>query len=85
MRHLVLIDTVGMSQRDRRLTDQVALLAGGGSRVQRILLLSAVSQANVLEDVARAYRGAELAGCILTKVDEALMLGSALDVLSATV
>jgi flagellar biosynthesis protein FlhF len=81
MRHLVLIDTVGMSQRDRRLADQVALLAGGGSRVRRILLLSAVSQANVLEDVARAYRGAELAGCILTKVDEALALGGALDVL----
>jgi flagellar biosynthesis protein FlhF len=80
-RHLVLIDTVGMSQRDRRLADQVALLAGGGSRVRRILLLSAVSQPNVLDDVARAYRGAELAGCILTKVDEALMLGGALDVL----
>lgn len=79
-RHLVLIDTVGMSQRDRRLADQVALLAGGGSRVRRILLLSAVAQASVLEDVARAYRGAELAGCILTKVDEALMLGSVLDV-----
>ena len=81
MRHLVLIDTVGMSQRDRRLADQVALLAGGGSRVRRVLLLSAVAQASVLEDVARAYGGAELAGCILTKVDEALMLGSALDVL----
>jgi flagellar biosynthesis protein FlhF len=35
----------------------------------------------VLEDVARAYSGAELAGCILTKVDEALTLGAALDVL----
>jgi len=81
MRHLVLIDTVGMSQRDRRLADQVALLAGGGSRVRRVLLLPAVAQASVLEDVARAYSGPELAGCILTKVDEALMLGSALDVL----
>ncbi len=81
MRHLVLIDTVGMSQRDRRLADQVALLAGGSSRVRRILLLSAVAQASVLEDVARAYSGAELAGCILTKVDEAITLGAALDVL----
>ena len=70
-----------MSQRDRRLADQIALLVGGGSRVRRILLLSAVSQASVLEDVARAYRGAELAGCILTKVDEAIVLGAALDVL----
>ena len=53
-RHLVLIDTVGMSQRDQRITDQIALLAGNGKRVKRLLLLSAVAQANVLEDVVRA-------------------------------
>jgi len=81
-RHLVLIDTVGMSQRDRRLADQVALLSGATRRVHRVLLLSAVSQANVLEDVVRAYRGDDLAGCILTKVDEALTLGAALDALA---
>ena len=80
-RHLVLIDTVGMSQRDRRLADQIALLAGAGRRVRRLLLLAAVAQANVLEDVVRAYRGDDLAGCILTKVDETLTLGGALDVL----
>lgn len=80
-RHLVLIDTVGMSQRDRRLADQVALLSGATRRVQRVVLLSAVSHLNVLEDVVRAYRGADLAGCILTKIDEALNLGTALDAL----
>lgn len=81
-RHLVLIDTVGMSQRDRRLAEQVALLSGSTRRVRRLLLLSAVSQANVLEDVVRAYRGEDLAGCILTKVDEALTLGAPLDALA---
>lgn len=80
-RHLVLIDTVGMSQRDRRLADQVALLTGGARQARRILLLAATAQFNVLEDVARAYAGEGLAGCILTKVDEALTLGGALDVL----
>ena len=78
-RHLVLIDTVGMSQRDRRLADQVALLSGSTRRVQRVLLVSAVSHLNVIEDVVRAYRGPDLAGCILTKIDEALALGTALD------
>ena len=77
----MLIDTVGMSQRDRRITEQIALLAGNGERVKRLLLLSAVAQANVLEDVVKAYRGEGLAGCILTKVDETLTLGGALDVL----
>jgi flagellar biosynthesis protein FlhF len=80
-RHLVLIDTVGMSQRDRRLADQVALLSGSDRRVRRVLLLSAVSHANVLEDVVRAYRDDNLAGCILTKIDEALTLGGPLDAL----
>jgi flagellar biosynthesis protein FlhF len=80
-RHLVLIDTVGMSQRDRRLADQVALLSRSERRVRRVLLLSAVSHANVLEDVVRAYRDDDLAGCILTKIDEALTLGGPLDAL----
>jgi len=80
-RHLVLIDTVGMSQRDQRLSEQIAMLAGGGKPVQRVLLLSAVAQANVLEDVVKAYSRSGLAGCILTKTDETLTLGGALDVL----
>jgi flagellar biosynthesis protein FlhF len=70
-----------MSQRDQRLTEQIAMLAGSRKAVSRLLLLSAVSQANVLEDVVRAYRGNGLSGCILTKTDESLTLGGALDVL----
>ncbi len=80
-RHLVLIDTVGMSQRDQRVSEQIAMLAGGGRPVQRLLLLSAVSQGNVLEDVVKAYSARALSGCILTKTDETLTLGGALDVL----
>jgi flagellar biosynthesis protein FlhF len=80
-RRLVLIDTIGMSQRDQRLAEQVALLAGAGRPVHRVLLLPAVAQPSVLDDVVRAYRGAALAGCILTKVDEAPSLGGALDAL----
>lgn len=80
-RRLVLIDTVGMNQRDRRVAQQVAMLTGHGKPVGRILLLSAVAQGEALEDVVRCYRGDGLAGCILTKVDEALSLGGAIDVI----
>jgi flagellar biosynthesis protein FlhF len=79
-RHLTLIDTVGMSQRDRRLAEQAALLSGEGRAVQRVLLLSAASSGSTLEDVATRYGGAGLDGCILTKIDEAVSLGGALDV-----
>lgn len=79
--HLVLIDTVGMSQRDRRIADQIEFLCGRGSRVQRQLLLPATAQGVTLDDIVRAYRGAGMDGCILTKVDESVSLATAIDCL----
>ncbi len=79
-KHTVLIDTVGMSQRDNMVAEQVAMLAGAGTPVKRLLCLSATSNGDTLNEVVRAYRGNGLAGCILTKLDEATTLGSALDV-----
>jgi flagellar biosynthesis protein FlhF len=81
-KHAVLIDTVGMSQRDKLVTDQLAMLCGAGAKVNRLLLLPACSSADVLDESVRAYRGKEgLAGVILTKTDEAVTMGGALDVI----
>lgn len=80
-KHLILIDTVGMSQRDRRLSEQVALLSGGGRSIKRLLLLSANGQGSTLEDVVRSYQTEDMDGCILTKIDEAISIGPALDVI----
>lgn len=77
-KHMVLVDTMGMSQRDRLVTEQIGMLADCG--VQRLLLLSATSRGDTMDDVVRAYNGPDLAGCILTKVDEAASLAPALDV-----
>ncbi|HEY6896968.1 MAG TPA: flagellar biosynthesis protein FlhF [Rhodocyclaceae bacterium] len=77
-KHMVLIDTVGMSQRDRMVADQAAMLAGAGS-VQRLLLLNATCRGDTLDDVIRAYAGEDLAGCLLTKVDETASLAPAID------
>jgi flagellar biosynthesis protein FlhF len=79
-RHLVLIDTVGMSQRDKRVAEQVSLLCGEERAVRRLLLLGAPNQGVTLEEVARAYSGPGLIGCVLTKIDEALTYGPVLDV-----
>ena len=79
-KHLVLIDTVGMSQRDKRVAEQVALLCGESRGVKRLLLLGAPAQGMTLEEVVRAYSGPGLIGCILTKIDEALSFGPCLDV-----
>jgi flagellar biosynthesis protein FlhF len=78
-RHLILIDTVGISQRDRALADQAAVLAGC-PEVKRLLLVQSTANARTLEQVAIAYRKGGLDGCILTKTDEAASIAPALDV-----
>src|SRR5471030_1005377 len=82
-KHIVLIDTIGMSQRDRTVSEQVAMLCGAGHPVQRLLLLNATSHGDTLNEVVQAYQSTPdqppLAGCILTKLDEATNLGGVLD------
>jgi flagellar biosynthesis protein FlhF len=79
-KHTVLIDTVGVSQRDHNVAEQVAMLAGSGADVQRLLCLNATSTAETLNEVVRAYQGSGLAGALMTKLDEAASLGGVLDV-----
>ena len=78
-KHMVLIDTVGMGQRDQMVAEQVAMLAGCGTPVKRLLLLNAASNWHTLNEVAHAYQGDGLAGAIITKLDEAVTIGCALD------
>ncbi|MBP6019222.1 MAG: flagellar biosynthesis protein FlhF [Burkholderiaceae bacterium] len=78
----ILIDNVGISQRDRYITEQAAMLASSGRSVQRLLVLNASSHGDTLDEVARTYAndgGVALKGCIVTKIDEASRLGAVLD------
>lgn len=79
-KHTVLIDTVGVSQRDKMVTEQVAMLSSSGVDVKRLLCLNATSTGETLSEVVRAYKGSGLSGCILTKLDEAATIGGALDI-----
>ncbi len=79
--HLVLVDTVGMSQRDRNIPDQIRFLCGDNRQVKRQLILPATAQGVTLDDIVRAHQGVGLDGCILTKVDESVSLAPAIDCL----
>ena len=79
-RHIVLIDTVGMGQRDQMVAEQAAMLAGCGADIKRLVLLNAASNRHTLDEVAHAYCGNGLAGAIITKLDEAVVTGGALDI-----
>src|SRR3989338_7550758 len=77
-KHLVLVDTVGMGQRDERLGDQKKMFDATG--VERLLLLNATSGGDTLEDAVRMYHSKNVIGCVVTKLDEAANLGAVLDV-----
>lgn len=79
-KHLVLIDTVGMGQRDQMVAEQHALLSAPGTNVQRLLLLNATCNGETLDDVVRVYGDGGLHGCIITKLDEAVRNATVLDV-----
>jgi flagellar biosynthesis protein FlhF len=78
-KHMVLIDTVGMSQRDQMLAEQIIMLNQSGGAVKHLLLLNATSNGNTLDEVISAYQHHGIHGCIITKIDEAASLGTALD------
>ena len=78
-KHLVLIDTVGMGQRDQLVAEQLAMLGAPDAAVQRLLLLNATGHGETLDDVVRVY-GQGVQGCIISKTDEAVGIATALDV-----
>jgi flagellar biosynthesis protein FlhF len=74
---MVLIDTAGMAQRDARTRELLEMLSHRS--VNRLLVVNAAAQGETIEDVLNAYRAASCRGVILSKVDEAVKLGPALD------
>lgn len=77
----ILIDTVGVSQRDSMVTEQIAMLSNTNSPIKKLLCLNATNTSETLTDVIRAYKGKGLDGSIITKLDEAVTIGGVLDVI----
>lgn len=80
-RDLVLIDTIGLGQRDARVAGQLAMLDSDHPQIRSYLVLAATARLSCLEEIVRAYCVRDPAGCILTKLDEATSVGGALSVL----
>jgi len=78
-KRLVLIDTAGMSQRDLRLNQQLAMFEREGERVKSYLVASATTRLAGLTEIVKGFSGINPHACILTKVDESATLGHALD------
>ncbi|MEJ5999981.1 flagellar biosynthesis protein FlhF [Paucibacter soli] len=74
---MVLIDTAGMAQRDTRTRELLDMLAHAS--VKKILVVNAAQQGETIDDVVSAWRANECQGVVLSKIDEAVKLGPALD------
>ena len=74
---MVLIDTAGMAQRDTRTAELLDML--GHRSINKLLVLNTAAQGETIEDVIVSYRAHQARGVILSKMDEAVKLGPALD------
>ncbi|TGN41243.1 flagellar biosynthesis protein FlhF [Marinobacter confluentis] len=77
-RHLVLIDTAGLTSSDKGYEEQLNELARSHHQIRTHLVASATSQPRIMKSVWHCYKMANLTGCVVTKTDEALTLGEAL-------
>jgi flagellar biosynthesis protein FlhF len=76
---MVLIDTAGMAQRDARTRELLEMLSHRS--IRKLLVINAASQGETIEDVMISYQATACAGVVLSKMDEAVKLGPALDAL----
>lgn len=77
-KRVVLIDSAGLPASDPALHMQLETLASRGIKAKNYLVLAATSQSQVLKAAYHSYKRCGLAGCILTKLDEATSLGEVL-------
>ena len=76
-KRLVLIDTAGMAQRDTRTRELLQMLSHPS--IRKLLVVNAAAQGETIEDVLMSYRAAQCHGVVLSKLDEAVKIGPALD------
>lgn len=79
-KRLVLVDTAGLPASDPALRMQLEALASRSLKSRNYLVLGATSQEQVLKAAYNTYQRCGLAGCVITKLDEALSLGEVLGV-----
>jgi flagellar biosynthesis protein FlhF len=76
-KRMVLIDTAGMAQRDSRTRELLDMLSHRS--INRLLVVNASAQGETIEDQLAAYGAGACRGIVLSKLDEAVKLGPALD------
>ena len=77
-KRLILIDTAGMSQRNMKLVEQINTLRQSGHAIKSYLVMSAATEYKAMNEIIKAFQVFEPQASILTKLDEAATIGSAI-------
>ena len=77
-KRLILIDTAGMNQRDMKLVEQINTLQQNGLAIKSYLVMSAATEYRAMNAIIKAFALFDPQASILTKLDEAVTIGSAI-------
>lgn len=78
-KRMVIIDTAGLGQKDPRIQEMLDVL--NMPSVKKVLVLNASSHGDTMDDVLTSFKAKTLHGVVLSKADEAVKLGPAVDAL----
>jgi flagellar biosynthesis GTPase FlhF len=80
-KELILIDTHGVSQRDRMAVNNlISLIEKSSKKIAVYLALPCNQQEAILNEIIKTFDFKRVAGCILTKVDESIKITPALGI-----
>jgi len=74
---MVLIDTAGVARRDARTKELLDMVSHRS--IRRLLVIDAAAQGETIDDLVRAWDATKCCGVVLSKIDEAVKLGPAVD------
>lgn len=77
-RKLIVIDSAGMSQRDKHIDEQMVMLTNPDNNIMPLLALPATARTSILDETVTAYTKFKPVAAILTKLDECDGLGPVL-------
>ncbi len=78
---LVLIDTAGLNHQDPDWAEQLHEIRDSKFPIKNYLVLSAITQTQIMKSTYHYYKMVGLAGCLVTKLDEAVSLGEVISFL----
>lgn len=77
-RKLIVVDTAGMSQRDKNIDEQMAMLTHPDNHILPLLVLPSTARSSILDETVNAYSRFKPQAAILTKLDECDGIGPVL-------